>query len=76
LANIAFLNVYKLNSLDPYPLGQVTAIGFPTQGCLIRNIPSTLALLSTGVYVYSAIQYQNAQYYVVETQAAIVTAFG
>lgn len=75
MAQVISANIYKLNSNDPYPLSTVTALAFGTASIIIRAIPATLALLSTGVYCYSAIQTANgSQYYCVETQAALVTA--
>lgn len=74
--NVVFLNVYQINAYDPIPTINVQKYGFSTTGNLIRSIPSNLALLSTGIYVYSAIQVPNGtQYYVVENQAQITTAF-
>lgn len=71
------LNVYQLDQLPPYNLlTEVSAIGFPTQGILIRNTSnSPTRSLATGVNVYSAIETNGHLYYVQETFSQVVTDF-
>lgn len=75
-------NVYQINSLDPIPLANVTKIGFPSAGVIIRvandqngnpGVP-----LSTGVRCYGAIQVlgggvAQSQYLTDITQSALIT---
>lgn len=73
-SNVVQVNVYNINGDNV--TGGVQAMAFPTQGCLLRdNINSPTRSLSTGVSVYSNIQFQNAQYYTTLTIAQLVTAF-
>lgn len=76
MANVVSLNAYQLNG-HPVPLAQVTAIGLPTQGCVLGDCTSSPArLLSTGVSVYSFAQVVNGdKYYFTQTIAQLVTAF-
>jgi len=74
MANVVQLNVYNING-DNVP-GGVQALAFPVTQCLLRDtIASPTRSLSTGVNVYSAVQFQNALYYVAQTIAQLVTAF-
>jgi hypothetical protein len=75
--NVVAVNVYQINQKAPIPLNQVTKIGFPTQGILIRDTSnSPTKHLSTGVYVYSAIQtVNNDLYYSEKTQSALIALF-
>ena len=74
------VNVYQINNADPIALGQVTKMGFPSAGVLLRsaNNPSTGTVgpyLSSGVYVYGVIQVisTGTQYYTSETESVLVT---
>lgn len=82
MANQFAVNVYQINSQDPIPLADVSKIGFPGAGVLIRvandssNVPG--ALLSTGVRCYGNIQViaTGTQYLAQEDQATLVTLAG
>lgn len=78
MANVVSVNVYQINQKPPIPLANVTAIGFPTQGCLLYDVSgSPTRLLSTGISVYSAIQTASGdKYYSNLTLANLITAFG
>lgn len=71
---VSINNVYQLNG-DP-PFASAVTIAFPATNCLLRDISaSPNRLLSTGVSVYSAIQYQNQLYYTSSAIATLVSAF-
>lgn len=84
MANLAFLNVYQINQ-TVLPRDQSQRIGFPTQGCLVKDCSnSPQRSLSSGYNVYGVIQIPNGAaadangtlYYVQETTAQLATAFG
>lgn len=77
MSNIVPFNVYQINQQTPTPLLEISAIGFPSQGVMLRDTSnSPTRSLSTGVNVYAAIQTVNGSlYYVRETFAQCVTLF-
>lgn len=79
MAQVFKVNVYQINSLDPFPLASVPNIGFPSAQSLIRtandNTGAAGVLLSTGVRCYGQIQLvtTGAQYLTDITASSIVT---
>lgn len=73
------VNVYQINSQDPVPLANVSKMGFPPAGILLRvandQNGNPGALLSNGVRCYGNIQAlaTGSQYLVLETEAQLVT---
>jgi hypothetical protein len=82
MANQFSVNAYQINSQDPLPLANVTKIGFPAAGVLIRVANDASGnpgiLLSTGVRCYGNIQViaTGTQYLAQENQATLVIAAG
>lgn len=80
MANQIAVNVYQINSQDPIPLANVSKIGFPSAGVLLRVANDSSGnpgqLLSSGVRCYGNIQVvaTGSQYLTDLTQAALVTA--
>lgn len=75
--NLVALNVYQINQTVGFGSASSQRIAFPTAGVLVRDTSgSPTRSLSTGFNVYSALQLPNgSQYYVTETQSAIVSLF-
>jgi len=73
MSNVIKVNAYQINgTVQTSPI----ALGFPATGCLLRDCSgSATRLLSTGVSVYSSIQYNNTQYYCVESLTALTALF-
>jgi hypothetical protein len=74
MAQLVALNIYQINSLDPFPLASVPRIAFPFAGIMVRAINGGAgALLTTGTVVYSQLQLiaTGATYSAIETVAAI-----
>lgn len=68
--------VYQINQRAPIPLADVVAISFPVDGVLIRDtFNSPTRALSTGVSVYSAVQWGDTLYYSTKKQSELVTLF-
>ncbi len=76
MANVVALNAYQLNQ-HPIQLGDATAVGLPTQGCVLGSCAnSQTRSLSTGVNVYSfAVTPSGDKYYFQQTYANLVVAF-
>lgn len=84
MANLAFLNVYQINQ-SVLPRDSPIKYGFPTQGCLVKDVSSSpTRSLSSGYNVYgliiipapAAADSNGTFYYVAETAAQIATIFG
>lgn len=84
MANLALLNVYQING-TVLPRDSPIKYGFPTQGCLVKDVSSSpTRSLSSGYNVYGLIivpqngaaDVNGTLYYVAETISQISTIFG
>jgi len=79
MANFVSVLPYQINQRTPTALADVTAMGFPVNGLLLRDTSgSPDRSLSTGVNVYSAIQViaTGDLYYCRETLAQLIVLMG
>lgn len=84
MSNVAFFNVYQINQ-TVLPRDQSQRIGFPTQGCILKDVTnSPTRSLSSGYNVYGLITVPSGAaadsngtlYYVQENSAQMATIFG
>lgn len=78
MANTVGINCYQLNN-RVFDRDSPQKFGFPTSGCLLADVSgSPTRSLSSGYNVYGLITTiaNGNQYYVAETIAQLLTAFG
>lgn len=63
-------NVYRINSTTV----PAYLMSFPAANILVKPVPADQIAFSNSLNVYGIIQYDNANYWVKETQSEIVTA--